>query len=362
MAEIPDDEKLQRLGLYDPNGPGADDMHNVLRIVFDLGATLDEVTGVGPLRLGPLALDLAMRPPGPTDDLDTFAETSGFDPSLVRKVWAALGLPESGPVRVTPDAAEALRLLVGMSSWLQPDTTLAMARVMGSACARLAEALSNAFRVEFEVPERQRGTTYTRAIEGSLAAAELLPLFLQALTAVFRRHLIQVSYNLWSIDDEGAAVTLERTVGFADLVSSTEAVRAASAGELARTVREFEARVWELVAGVGGRVVKLIGDEAMFVIEDPAAACEVAERLIEESPQAVRVGLAQGTVVALYGDYYGETVNLAARLVRAADASTVAASSAVRNRVSSGFSFDALPEQELKGFGEPVVFFRVSRR
>ena len=213
MSELPDDAELQRLGLYDPDAPGAEDMREVLRMVFELGATIDEVTEVGGWQLGPLALDLAMRPAGPTYDLDTFADTSGLDPALIRRIWAALGLPASGPVRVTPDAAEALRLLVAMGAWLQPETTLAMARVMGSSCARMAETLANSFRVELEVPQREQGTTYSRAIEGSLVAGrDLLPLFLQALNAVFRRHLIHVSYSIWSTDDERAAITLTRTV------------------------------------------------------------------------------------------------------------------------------------------------------
>jgi adenylate cyclase len=110
-------------------------------------------------------------------------------------------------------------------------------------------------------------------------------------------------------------------------------------------------------------VVKLIGDEAMFVIQDPAQACDVALALIDTSPQPVRVGLAHGTVAGLYGDYYGETVNLAARLVAAAEPSTVAVSDSVR-RLSGeeAFTFAALPPRQLKGFGDPVVFHQASRR
>jgi class 3 adenylate cyclase len=108
--------------------------------------------------------------------------------------------------------------------------------------------------------------------------------------------------------------------------------------------------------------VKLIGDEAMFVIEDPARACDVALGLIDTSPHAVRVGLAHGTVVALYGDYYGETVNLAARLVAAAEPSTVAVSDSVRRLAGDAFTFAALPARSLKGFGDPVVFHQASRR
>ena len=98
-------------------------------------------------------------------------------------------------------------------------------------------------------------------------------------------------------------------------------------------VRRFEEQVWDLVTRAGGRVVKLIGDEAMFVVEDVARACDVGLAFVEASPHPVRVGLACGPVVGLYGDYYGETVNLAARLVRAATPSTLVVSESVRERM-----------------------------
>jgi adenylate cyclase len=207
------------------------------------------------------------------------------------------------------------------------------------------------------------GTGFAKRTDEMMTVVqEVLPQLVEAANAVFKRHMVRVSYELWRPDDERAAVTHERTVGFADIVGSTETVRAASAAALAVAVRQFEERVWELVADAGGRVVKLIGDEAMFVVDEAAAAVEIALRLVEASPQPVRVGLAHGTVVALYGDFYGETVNLAARLVGAADASTVAVSESVREQAGDHFAFDALPARELKGFGDPVVFYRARRR
>jgi adenylate cyclase len=264
---------------------------------------------------------------------------------------------------VTPDAAEALRSFAAMAGMFEPEMALAFIRVMGSSQSRLAEALISAFRVDVELPSMASGTGFSKRTDEMITVVqEFLPLIVDAANALFKRHMVRVSYELWRPDDERAAVTHERTVGFADIVGSTETVRAASAASLAVAVRQFEERVWALITEAGGRVVKLIGDEAMFVIERPERACEVALRLVEASPQPVRVGLAHGTVVSLYGDYYGETVNLAARLVSAAERSTVAVSKSVRERAGASFTFDPLPEQELKGFGDPVVFYRASRR
>ena len=265
-----------------------------------LGATADEVVEAARIaRLGDLALDLAIRPPGATVDLDEFAESGEFDPDLIRKMWRALGLPATGLVRVTPDAAEALRVLATMATWFTPDSAFAMARVVGSSSARMAEAIIGAFRVDVEVPKRGARSGYSAVLEESTAAGrELLPLFLDAANAVFRRHLVLAAYQMWSTDEDASAVTHELAVGFADLVGSTEALRAGSVATMARMVREFEGMVWDLVTVAGGRVVKLIGDEAMFVVEDPVRACAVGLDLIDTSPQPIRVGLAHGTVAA----------------------------------------------------------------
>jgi class 3 adenylate cyclase len=363
LTEVPDDAELERLGLYDPAAADADDRLRVLRTVFGLGAAADEVVeAAGTARLGDLTLDLAMRPPGPTLDLDEFAESSGFDPDLIRKMWQALGLPATGPVRVTADAAEAMRVLATMATLFTRDSAFAMARVIGSSSARMAAAIVGAFRVDIQVPKRGTGAGHSTVIDDSVSAGrDLVPVFLSAANAVFRRHLVLASYQLWSTDEEAAAVTHELSVGFADLVGSTEALRAGSVASMARAVREFEELVWDLVTAAEGRVVKLIGDEAMFVVEDPVRACAVGLDLVDASPHPIRVGLAHGTVAALYGDFYGETVNLAARLVDTAAPSTVTVSESVEQLARRSFTFDALAPQPLKGFPEEVPSFRLGR-
>jgi adenylate cyclase len=365
VGERPDEAELERLGLYDPAASGAPDKLRLLTRAFELGATLDEVVRANRLSgLGSLMLDLAMRPAGETQQLGTFAERSELDSDLVHWLWLAFGLPDSDtiPVRVTPDAAEALRLIAAMTMLLGEDVVLALARVVGSSVARMTEALAGAFRVGIEVPERMTGTPYSQVADDYTAIArDLLPAFLEAVEAVFRRHLVVVSYQLWSTDEERAAVTLERTVGFADLVGSTDILHTQSVKEMAEMVRQFEEQAWDLVSRAGGRVVKLIGDEAMFVVEDPGQACHVGLGLVEASPHPVRVGLAAGPVVGLHGDYYGETVNLAARLVRAAEPSTLLASETVRDRVGAAFTFQPLGPLGLKGFAEPAPVYRVQR-
>jgi adenylate cyclase len=251
-----------------------------------------------------------------------------------------------------------------MAALFKPESAFALARVIGSSSTRLAEALIGAFRVDVELPDRAAGSSASGRMESTIGAVrDLLPGFVDAANAVFRRHMVLASYQLWSTDEAHSAVTHERTVGFADLVSSTASVRTASVAALGPMVRDFEELVWDLVTSASGRVVKLIGDEAMFVVEDPTRACAIALDLVERSPHPIRVGLAHGTVVALYGDYYSETVNLAARLVGVAESSRVAVSESVRQLVPlhAGFSFDGFGRHELKGFDDPVPVHLVRR-
>ena len=73
----------------------------------------------------------------------------------------------------------------------------------------------------------------------------------------------------------------------------------------------------------------------------------------------VRIGLACGSVLSLYGDYFGEVVNLAARLVALANPGTVVVSEAVATAVGAQRRFERLPAQALKGFGAPPAVFRL---
>jgi len=68
-----------------------------------------------------------------------------------------------------------------------------------------------------------------------------------------------------------------------------------------------------------GQVVKMVGDEVLFVTGQPADAAEIALRLTSPDRDrrglpALRVGMAAGRVLTRFGDVYGPVVNLAARL------------------------------------------------
>jgi class 3 adenylate cyclase len=110
----------------------------------------------------------------------------------------------------------------------------------------------------------------------------------------------------------------------------------------------------------GGRPVKWLGDGVMFVFPEPAggvrAALEmVANARVADLPPA-HVGLHAGPVLFQEGDYFGRTVNLAARIADYARQGEVLVSQEVVDAsADSGLDFREIGPVELKGIPEPVL-------
>lgn len=349
----------------------AEEQARLVARLAEWGATEEELAdALATDHLGGLALDLALRPSGPLVSFAEAAERTGLDPDDAARYWRALGFPDPSGAepRLPPDAVDALALVATAGrDLLGEDATLALARVVGAATWRVAQAVLDAFRARFEAPQLAAGVSYPAIVESYVGfAGEVLPQFLDAMGAVFLRHLVEVAAGTWSVDAEGTATEREVTVGFADLVGYSTVSRTMSPTQLARVIDSFERVVAEAVGAHGGRVVKLIGDGAMFTADDPAQACrtalEIAGRVAasHELPP-VRVGLASGPVVGLHGDLYGDVVNLAARLVAVADEGTVVVDDAVRRQVDEEFVFVPLPPRSLKGFGTDTSAYRLTR-
>jgi class 3 adenylate cyclase len=124
---------------------------------------------------------------------------------------------------------------------------------------------------------------------------------------------------------------------------------------------EFSSTVSDVVHADGGRVVKFIGDEVMWVSTTPDLLVKTAVDLVDhpnarEADLQVRAGLGYGEVLAINGDYFGNMVNLAARLVAAAEPGQILATAAVRDKLPD---WPAVVQEPLtlKGFDDPVTAF-----
>ena len=132
-------------------------------------------------------------------------------------------------------------------------------------------------------------------------------------------------------------------------------------------VDRFEALTHDVAAAHDGRVVKLLGDAVMFVSVHAADACEIALTLIErfagDAVVTPRGGLASGQLVIRGGDYYGPTVNLAARMGDLAVPNEILVSSELASEVPADapYRFEPAGKRLLKGFDTPVTLFSVTR-
>ena len=131
------------------------------------------------------------------------------------------------------------------------------------------------------------------------------------------------------------------------------------AGRLARLVQRTS-------AAHGGRPVKWLGDGVMFYFREPGPGVLAALEMVEGASKAnlppAHVGLHTGPVLFQEGDYFGRTVNVAARIADYARQGEVVVSDDVLNASSiDGVGFDRIGPVELKGLTEAVTL-HIARR
>jgi len=287
------------------------------------------------------------------------AREAGVEPGQARRLWRALGFPpveddERLFTRADVEILRAVHALIELES-VNSDDLLQLTRVIGQSLARVADAQVTAAA---ERLERVR----TEAASDEVAVGELLgritalaPSLEQFLGYVWRRHLLAA---VWRRAAQPSAADRILTIGFADLVGFTARSQALDPHELAAMVDRFEAIAYEHIPERGGRVVKMIGDEVMFAVDDGAFAADIAVALVEAHAREadlpdVRVGLARGPTLSWEGDLFGPTVNLASRLVNLARPRTVLVSDELGAQLRDDPRFDLrhLRPIKLKGIG-----------
>jgi class 3 adenylate cyclase len=133
-----------------------------------------------------------------------------------------------------------------------------------------------------------------------------------------------------------------------------------TAADLGVFLRTFEARANDAVTAAGARLVKLIGDEVMFVAPDVDAACKVATALMSEQETVdgrtvvPRGGVAVGPVLVRGGDYFGDVVTTASRLAGQAAPGELLVTEAFAAAATT-LDFTDPTERQLKGFEAPVL-------
>ncbi len=295
-------------------------------------------------------------------DIVAASEGTGLPQEELRHIWRSLGFPDPQPgeVMFTDVDLGNLAAVADLmhSGVVSPDVAYGMTRVIGSSMARIASALIDAVSSRASQVVASADEDEMSEILEPIAsqAGGFLPLFPAVMEQVWRRHLQAAARRrlLRGDGDEGRGLI----VGFADLVGFTALAQQVSDEELAEVVDQFERLAYDVVVAGGGRVVKMIGDEVMFLVDDPVHAAEIALGMADASHDAaelsdVRVGLAIGPVIEREGDAFGATVNLASRATSIAYPGTVVVAPELRELLEARpeFAFKTMRPRYLKNIG-----------
>jgi adenylate cyclase len=244
------------------------------------------------------------------------AERAGVSLERAERLWRSLGFASTtDDEKVFGDAdVKALATInsIVAQGIVKPESETSVARSLGQVMARLAD-----WQTTLMIGLGDGDDLLEVAAE---AAADLVPEIEGLQAYVWRRHLVAAAGRILPVGDDAATDTM--VAGFADIVGFTSLSRTTSEEELADLVERFEAVTSDVIAEHRGRVVKMIGDEVLFVVQSPSAAAEIALGLMkwrgEEGNPELRIGMAYGRIISWLGDVYGPVVNVASRLTSVA--------------------------------------------
>lgn len=354
-------------GLLDGlEGEERDQRQQLLARLGDEGFSLDELRqAVEEHRLALLPVDRVL---GGTHTANEIEERTGLPASTMINVRRLLGLPKPEPDdRVFSDedieAARATKMF--LDAGFDEERIVEVTRVLGEGMARLAATITASFVETFLKPgDSEDGV----ALRFAGLAEELTPAMAPILTSGFKAHLrdsVQrgmLGREQLEAGDVGNSQDL--AVCFADLVGFTRLGGQVEVRELG-TVAGHLAQTAVSLTEPPVRLIKTIGDAAMFVSPDPEPLIGVALDLVaafeQEELPSLRAGIAFGPAFVRAGDYYGNSVNLASRVTGIARPGSVLCTKEVHDAAEHSFSWSSAGKHKLKGVSGPTPLFRPRR-
>lgn len=282
------------------------------------------------------------------------------------------GIPPDPNARIGEEELEILHLLQFQHSLgFRPDTIEQGLRVYGESLRRMAETEAEWFRSEIMMPMLERGLGED---DVGRFAAEIGPrlseLSDQAVLAIYHRQqrhawLVNIISGIAMALDKAGLHHKEHTTPamcFLDITGYTRLTLERgdrAAADLAERMRRLVER--PATTG-GGRAVKWLGDGVMFYFPTAASAVEAAIAMVfavdEAGMPPAHVGIHAGPLVFREGDYYGQTVNIAARIGEFARPGEVLVSKSVVDLVDlETVGFAEIGPVELKGVGDALQLY-----
>ena len=272
----------------------------------------------------------------PSLTLTELARRAGTSLETAQKFWRAMGFAD-----VTPDAVHfteqdvaalqdtATLLDETSESALASASVLELLRAQSYTMDRLVLWELETFVTDLS--ERLSLDDTSARLVALDRIDSLVDLLSRQLNYVWRRHMASIlgrtdaEVSARGREDTGPDLyPLIRSLGFVDIVSFTQRAQGMSKAALTHMLEGFENTARDVITSRGARVVKTIGDAVMYISDDLLVAADVVTALVDElqkGPDAIRVraSLVEGRVISRSGDVFGPTVNLASRLVDAAE-------------------------------------------
>jgi class 3 adenylate cyclase len=302
------------------------------------------------------------------------AEELGQDGDLLPDLFTALGLPRPTPDRPLTEADERILPAIFQgwgSAEMSPDATLRAARLLGDAMRRAAEGWVALFLEAIPLHSEDRVTMTLdelgpRMFEPAMRVAQL---FEPMAVWLLRRHMeralnaINVETMERALEARGLRPRLADppTIVFADLSGFTQLTEEQGDELAAQHATTLSRLAVSSAAMHDGRLVKQLGDGVMLAFERVAPAIEASLALRTSASDAglppLHIGISAGPVIERDGDYFGRTVNLAARISNAAGPGEILAN---QTAVEAAGHLTVVPvgPTELKGLPVAIPLFR----
>jgi len=311
----------------------------------------------------------------------TFHELSartGIPKDLLKVVREATGFAEPQPQdRVREDELSVVQTIeLQLSRGFRPVVIERWLRVCADSLRRIAETETDLWHTEVELPLLEGGMTEVEMLEAQAdLGSQMAPLMEQTLLAIWhgqqehawsKNHVENVESalekaGLFSRLHHPPAVCFVDITGYTRLTEERGDEAAADlAGRLATLVRWCSQEH-------GGWPMKWLGDGGMFYFQDPGqgvlAALDMVEGVAAEAIPPAHVGIDAGRVVFQEGDYFGRTVNIAARIAEYARPGEVLVSQEVVDAADgTPVSLTEIGPVELKGVSGTLRLHTARRR
>lgn len=378
--------RLVALGIVEPRGDGAFGRRDVLRVraVGELQAIGADPEGIakalasGHLSLGYME-SIGRRHPRSEHTFAQVADEIGVPFETLERVYVAFGLPR--PNRDEHPREEDLEVIRTLPAFVQAGVEVAdvlrAARVWGDSARRVAQYLNHHFHTAVEEPFRRRGLGDNQAFETAIreVSVRMGKLGEDMLAWLFRRHaetfLTQHQLDHAETGLEQAGVHERKAAhpgaaAFADLSGYTRLTEEQGDDAAAQVALGLIEVVSEVAARHRGTVVKMLGDGVHFHFADPRdavlASLDIVDAVRPHGLPPAHVGVEAGPMIYEEGDYFGRTVNLAARIASRAEADQVFVGEGVATLVRpAGFRLVEVGSFELKGIAAPMTLYQAVR-